>query len=569
MRLPTYLALVVAVAACGTVDLQTDLSVPDAGSDAAPEGDPTSGLFAEGHVLDVRIELPEPDWDSLRHQTRSVIDIFGGDCLSEPFARPFSYFPARVTVDGVTLPSVAVRKKGFLGSLSESRPSLKIKFDELVPGQRLSGADDMTLNNAQQDPALVRQCVGYALFGAAGVPAPRCNFAHVYVNDRDLGLYVHVEAIDKDFLRRHFSDDSGTLYEGTLSDFRPGWLGTFDKKTREDSPDRSDLDALAAALAVPDEDLVAALETHIDLEAFLTFWAAEVLVRHWDGYAGNTNNFYLYRNPTSGRFHFLPWGIDGILEPPGEGQGASSVMATGLLARRLYLLPETRARYVTRLSELLGFAFHEELLLAALARMEALLLPIGGAKLSVAIDDVRRFVRTRRQSLVGELVPTPPEWTTPLRDAPCFHPIGQVEGSFDTTWGTLGSSDPFKAGKGSVTGTVSGMPIEGPLFGSTAGLDPDAKDGPRAAVHVVAHPGGDLVTVVALSIDPALLQPGASIEVDWTRSMGYLVEYNVKTEQFRLLGLFGQATIELDEVGTTAGARVTGRFKAELVTSPF
>jgi hypothetical protein len=37
----------------------------------------------------------------------------------------------------------------------------------------------MTLNNNKQDPSAIHQCLGYAVFADAGVPAPRCNFAHV------------------------------------------------------------------------------------------------------------------------------------------------------------------------------------------------------------------------------------------------------------------------------------------------------------------------------------------------------------------------------------------------------
>lgn len=37
--------------------------------------------------------------------------------------------------------------------------------------------------------------------------------------------------------------------------------------------------------------------------------AAEVLVAHWDGYAGNLNNTYLYADPSDGRFRFVPWGV--------------------------------------------------------------------------------------------------------------------------------------------------------------------------------------------------------------------------------------------------------------------
>ena len=92
---------------------------------------------------------------------------------------------------------------------------------EYVEGQNLHGVDNITLNNSVQDPSLIRQCIGYQLFTDAGYPSPQCNFAHVYVNGTDLGIYVHVEPIKRTFLRTHFDEDDGDLYEGTVSDFAP------------------------------------------------------------------------------------------------------------------------------------------------------------------------------------------------------------------------------------------------------------------------------------------------------------------------------------------------------------
>ena len=77
---------------------------------------------------------------------------------------------------------------------------------------QIHGTRRFTLNNAKQDPSLIRQCLGFALFAQAGVPAPRCNFAHVTVNGHDLGIYANVEEVRKPMLARHFADDDGNLY---------------------------------------------------------------------------------------------------------------------------------------------------------------------------------------------------------------------------------------------------------------------------------------------------------------------------------------------------------------------
>ena len=63
--------------------------------------------------------------------TSTTSDILGGEeCLAEPFADIFSWFPATVTVDGIAYGEAGVRKKGFFGSLSSDKPSLKLRFDK-------------------------------------------------------------------------------------------------------------------------------------------------------------------------------------------------------------------------------------------------------------------------------------------------------------------------------------------------------------------------------------------------------------------------------------------------------
>ena len=131
-----------------------------------------------------------------------------------------------------------VRKKGFIGSLSTARPSLKLDLGEFEEDWAFEGARRLTLNNAVSDPAVVRQCLTYSAFADAGLPAPRCGFARVTVNGVDLGLYVNLEPVKEPFLERHWGDSSGNLYEGTLSDFTPSMSGTLEAKTNEDETDR-------------------------------------------------------------------------------------------------------------------------------------------------------------------------------------------------------------------------------------------------------------------------------------------------------------------------------------------
>jgi spore coat protein H len=104
----------------------------------------------------------------------------------------YAYVEAKVTIDGVTFPRVGIRKKGFIGSLSRTRPSLKIKLDFIDEEGNIDGLNNLTFNNNQQDVSQMSQFIGYSLFNAAGSPAPRSALAKVRVNGRNLGVYSHV-----------------------------------------------------------------------------------------------------------------------------------------------------------------------------------------------------------------------------------------------------------------------------------------------------------------------------------------------------------------------------------------
>ncbi len=411
----------------------------DAGfADAAPAYSDGDWLFEPDRLLVIDIEIDVADWDLLRAQSRDIMSIFGDDCGEVAAYSPFTYVPATVVIEGERIEEVGIRKKGFLGSLDPDKPSLKIKFDEYRAGQLLSGLRRMTLNNNMQDPGQMDQCLGYQLFTRAGLPTPRCNFATVSVNGTPLGVYTHVEAIKKPFIERHFGDDSGNLYEGTLSDFRAGWTGTFERKTNESIPpgseDRSDIDAVVAALDLSDPDMLSAMAGLIDLDAFYSFWAIETMVSHWDGYAGNVNNFYLYGDPVSGKFAFMPWGVDQLFGNPSADPG----LTRGVLTRRLFLYPTSRQDYLARYAEILDEVWDDAELLAEIDRIDALIAmhvpPADAPDYITAVAELRAAIDGREERLRTELDATSVNDADALAEPMCFADVGTVTASFSALW---------------------------------------------------------------------------------------------------------------------------------------
>ena len=547
--------------AAATADPEPSEDTGDSGEPDRPP-DPLDALFAIDRLITVEIELDPADWAALRNESRNLLDLLSGDCRAEPFGSPYTWFEASVTVDGETFDPVEVRKKGFIGSLSTERPGLKVDLGEFEDDWTFEGARRLTLNNAVSDPAVVRQCLTYSAFTDAGLPASRCGFARVHVNGEDLGLYVNVESVKEPFLEHHWGDSTGNLYEGTLSDFGPGLSGTLEPKTNEDETDRSDIQAVVDALDVSDDELLESLDQVIDLDQFLSHWAMEVITKHQDGYAANTNNFYIYADPSDGRFDFITWGTDDTLSPYWWNGPASprSVFASGHLSHRIYNTDEGQARYLNRLEELLDIAWQEPVLLERLDRMEALLLAeIGDGDtrtITRSISEVRGVVENRRGEIEAELASGPVRWRWGAAEAFCAEQTGSFDLSLSTDWGSLGE-DWYTHGEAEIALILEEESILLEEVGATAGW---GDEGPL--LLVAGRTSDDRELLFVLRFAPEDIAPGP-VEVDLIHAAGNLYVMEPGAADYSYGGELG-GTMVFDEAGTTGGDAIVAEMEGGL-----
>lgn len=406
-------------------------------------------LLPMDRVLDVQITVAGKDWDVIRHQGRDFRSTLHERRREAPIDSPYTYVNASVTIDGVKFPEVGLRKKGFLGSLNTERPSLKIKLNHIDKNGGIEGLTNLTFNNNQQDVSLVSQFMGYALFNAAGSPAPRCGYASVKVNGVHLGIYSHVETVRRSLLQRGFGNSDGTLYEGPYVDFYQGWEGSFEHKTGEDAPGREKIGQLIQVLQRDDQDIEQAIGELVHLNSFYTFWALEGLLGFWDGYSGNSNNYFIYLNPETDKFHFIPWGADSLFvrfsKLGYDPRAPLSVKTQGLIAHKLYQLESGRERYAETLAAIMDKLWNETELFAEVDRIEAMVTPhLVESQLSFydederkridytfaqALEETREFIRQRRKDIREETADGMPIWRAEpkelfvIREEDAFSPI--------------------------------------------------------------------------------------------------------------------------------------------------
>jgi len=360
---------------------------------AAADAEATA--FFSGPVQSFEVLIGRKEMDALRTESRTPV-------------------AATVRVGGVTYESVAVHIKGSAGSRRgiDENAALTLSFGKFKPGQTFHGMKKLHLNNSVQDGSRMQEMIASELYRRAGIPATRVTHGFVKINGNDQGLYVVKEGFDKVWLRRNFQDPSGNLYDG-------GFLQDVDNDLERDEGsgpnDRADLRALAAAADLRDvKARREALGQWLDLDQFTTFCALQNLLCDWDGYVYNRNNYRVYREPRTGRFTFLPHGMDQLL---GELDFRLDRGMAGLVARQVYELPGQPGRMIQRVEALLTNVFTAQLMLRVVADAEARLQPAlagrprgegqqileamrdAGARALIRVNHVRQQIVSRPKPL--------------------------------------------------------------------------------------------------------------------------------------------------------------------------
>jgi spore coat protein H len=319
--------------------------------------DPTSAFYESGVIPRLRIEIAKAEMEELRRTPRVYVRCTVTELVPDE--------PDRVYTE------VGIHLKGAAGSFRniDDRPGLTLSFDKFNKEQRFHGLSKFHLNNAVQDPTLLHEALAGTIFREAGIPAARCTHARVWLNGRDLNLYVLKEGFKASMFRGILNDRSGTIYEGHfVSDIDK----TPTQKTNKSQPDVTRLQQLLEAVRQKEPAARReAIARVLDVDQFMTVMALEAMICHWDGYGFNRNNYRLYHDPGSDKLMFLPHGMDQVFGNLGMGL----VPGSGMVCRAVLEHPDDRARYFERVGELRQHLDPEKLA-ARIEQMSARVVPV-------------------------------------------------------------------------------------------------------------------------------------------------------------------------------------------------
>lgn len=277
-----------------------------------------------------------------------------------PFPSEFNWYDGQLWVDQKAVGEVSLRKRGFIGSIFSPAPSLKIKSAGLN--------QSLVLSNNAQDATRLIQVLKHYVYEKANYPAPKVKLANVQLNDSLMGVYSVLEPIESSFLKRVFNNNTGILYEGQIVDFVADWFPRWEMKSGFEGDSENPILKLSKVLEETDDDqLLEELESLIDIDQFIRYWALDILLDNKDSYTTNRNNFFVYFNPAqSDKAVFIPWGLNEFNLKSAEDLSNKTQSIdwrkyqSSDLSRRLSRVVESREMLVEELRRLIEEVWQEE-----------------------------------------------------------------------------------------------------------------------------------------------------------------------------------------------------------------
>jgi len=286
---------------------------------AAAAQDPSAPVFDENGVANYTLSISAGDWNTI---------------VNDPAGQGQVWKPATFTWQGETVSNVGVRAAKSYDP-GHPKPSIRIKFDEFVPGRRWRDLDVIKLDSilGNVDPSMMCERLSFWVHRQAGMAAPRACHARLTVNGDFKGLYEVLEPIRKAFVRHHWgiANPDGNLYEldyiinGSVVWGFDQYLwrgpgpatyvpGIFHPETNEVGGNYQDVvDFLNVLNNAPASSRRSQLEGVINLDKFLLYLAVTIATSNYDAllsHADSPNNHSWYHRDNTNRLEIVPWDQD-------------------------------------------------------------------------------------------------------------------------------------------------------------------------------------------------------------------------------------------------------------------
>ena len=234
------------------------------------------------------------------------------------------YVSASLIWRDIKIENIGVRYKGN----SSSQPNQKHKRGYLINVKKFNKDNRflklrrIALDNGVQFGSLFSEPIVTDILRDLNIPSSRYNYAKLFINDDYKGIYGNVERIDESFIERHFGSSRGPLFKvhmpGPGANF--SYVGNdtnqykkgFEPKNKDAEKSFNELVSFIREIDKVDQTSYEdTLNKQLILDHFLKITAVMLFAGCFDQLTGwNPHNYYLYRNPKTDLWSYIPWDLD-------------------------------------------------------------------------------------------------------------------------------------------------------------------------------------------------------------------------------------------------------------------
>tara|TARA_B100001093_G_scaffold519304_1_gene607683 strand:- start:6653 stop:8920 length:2268 start_codon:yes stop_codon:yes gene_type:complete len=223
-----------------------------------------------------------------------------------------------IEIDGTQYDSVGIRYKGYSSvNITQTKNPFNVKLDYIIEDQEHQGFNKIKLSNVIHDPSFLREALSYQI-ARKYMPASEANFANLFINDTLWGIYSNVEAVNKDFLEKHYQSRSNSFFK-----CNPKNLDLFGENSNLNQSHGNDSSSYEDFYTLKSDDgweklyhLIDTLNNNpnsinqiLNIDRTLWMHAFNYSLINLDSYIGYAQNYYLYED-NSGRFNPILWDLN-------------------------------------------------------------------------------------------------------------------------------------------------------------------------------------------------------------------------------------------------------------------
>ena len=189
------------------------------------------------------------------------------------------------------------------------KKSLKIKINDSLS---LNTKMIFNFNAEYSDKSFIRSFLSSKIFEKLNYPCFSASFVNISINNNYHGLFVEIENMDRDFLRRNGLNPNGDLFKATKdgaclyeeSEVEEKW----EKKTNKKSSKISLEQLINDISKTKSDDFYDYVKKHFNYPMLIDFLAINAFIANGSTYY---HNYYLYRDhENNGKWILLPWDLD-------------------------------------------------------------------------------------------------------------------------------------------------------------------------------------------------------------------------------------------------------------------